>query len=45
LAIELAYIEKNIGYEKIEKAKKISAMIYGVIKVRKNKPSLNPLTL
>lgn len=37
LAIELAYIDQQIGLEKIEKAKKISAMIYRVIKVRKNK--------
>ncbi len=42
LAMELDYIDKQIALEKIEIAKKISIMIYKVIKVRKNKPKITP---
>ncbi|MEP7322941.1 MAG: four helix bundle protein [Saprospiraceae bacterium] len=44
LAIELGYIENELGLNLIEATKKISGMIYRLIQTRKNKPSapLNP---
>lgn len=44
LAMELSYIDKEIGLEKIEKARQISAMIYSLIKVRRTS-ILKPLLL
>ncbi len=35
LSIELNYIDKNVGQQLIEKAKKISSMIQNLIKIRK----------
>ncbi|WP_221394023.1 four helix bundle protein [Dyadobacter sp. NIV53] len=37
LAIELKYIDKKIGIEMIERARKISSMIQNLIKVRREK--------
>jgi len=37
VAIEVGHIEKSIGTELIEKTRKISAMIYKLIKTRKGK--------